>query len=299
MAHHGKGGALAHARQRRRRGHCVVEPHGPLCQMHLDCRSPARTGGSRCRSFRWVKIVLAPRQQPSSHVLKEFSERWQPVSRAGFGGLSVRRGVHREAWATDLDLPPFAVTAEQAAEQAAEVSSKAARSAACTVTHQMPRLISRRLTAGLRPARHPHVRCSPVSSSNPDYCVARLALTYWRNSVSADNLWAEQASEASAWGVGFSVRRGQQGQCIYIVIVSVTPKDPDFALADGGLATSGDAGTLQFQGLATGCKNHISLLSKKNKNKCIWCKYAKMHNKNPKRKVIPNFFLILNGNFTN
>jgi hypothetical protein len=31
----------------------------------------------------------------------------------------------------------------------------------------------------------------------------------------------------------------------------------------------GDAGTFQFQGLLTGCKNHISLLSKKNKNKCI------------------------------
>jgi len=27
----------------------------------------------------------------------------------------------------------------------------------------------------------------------------------------------------------------------------------------------GDAGTFQFQGLVTGCKNHISLLSKKNK----------------------------------
>ena len=69
--------------------------------------------------------------------------------------------------ATDLDLPAFAVTAEQAAEQAAEVSSTAARLAACAVTRQMPRLISRRLTARLRPARHPHVRCSPVSSSNP------------------------------------------------------------------------------------------------------------------------------------
>jgi len=59
--------------------------------------------------------------------------------------------VQREAWATDLDLPAFAVTAEQAAEQAAEVSSTAARSAACAVTHQMPRRISRSLTAGQRP----------------------------------------------------------------------------------------------------------------------------------------------------
>jgi hypothetical protein len=42
--------------------------------------------------------------------------------------------VQREAWATDLDLPAFAVTAEQAAE----VSSTAARSAACAVTRQMP-----------------------------------------------------------------------------------------------------------------------------------------------------------------
>ena len=33
-----------------------------------------------------------------------------------------------KAWATDLDLPAFAVTAEQAAEQAAEFSSTAARS---------------------------------------------------------------------------------------------------------------------------------------------------------------------------
>ena len=42
--------------------------------------------------------------------------------------------VQREAWATDLDLPAFAVTAEQGAE----VSSTAARSAACAVTRQMP-----------------------------------------------------------------------------------------------------------------------------------------------------------------
>ena len=42
--------------------------------------------------------------------------------------------VQCEAWATDLDLPAFAVTAEQAAE----VSSTAARSAACAVTRQMP-----------------------------------------------------------------------------------------------------------------------------------------------------------------
>ena len=28
----------------------------------------------------------------------------------------------------------------------------------------------------------------------------------------------------------------------------------------------------------------------KNKNKCIWCKYAKMHNKNLKRKIISNFW---------
>jgi len=75
---------------------------------------------------------------------------------------------------------------------------------------------------------------------------------------------------------------------------------PDFqGLADGDLATSGDAGTLQFQGLPTGCTNHISLLSKKHKNKCIWCKYAKMQNKNPKRKVILIFFSILYGIFTN
>ena len=105
---------------------------------------------------------------------------------------------------------------------------------------------------------------------------------------------------------------------------------PDFqGLADGGLATSGDAGTLQIsrgsptgawqlqatqahynsrgsptgawqlqatqahsnsRGSPTGCKNHISLLSKKNKNKCIWCKHAKMHHKNPKRKIITNFW---------
>ena len=77
-----------------------------------------------------------------------------------------------------------------------------------------------------------------------------------------------------------------------------------------GLATSGDAGTLQIsrgsltgawqlqatqalshsRGSPTGCKNHISLLSKQNKNKCIWCKYAKMHNKNQKRKIIPIFW---------
>jgi len=74
--------------------------------------------------------------------------------------------------ATDLDLPAFAVTAEQAAEQAAEVSGTAARSAACAVTRQMPRLISRRLTAGLLPARH--LTYEGVTSSNPDYCVARL-----------------------------------------------------------------------------------------------------------------------------
>jgi len=42
--------------------------------------------------------------------------------------------VQREAWATDLDLPAFAVTAEQVAE----VSSTAARSAACAVTRKRP-----------------------------------------------------------------------------------------------------------------------------------------------------------------
>ena len=42
--------------------------------------------------------------------------------------------VQREAWATDLDLPAFAVTAEQVAE----VSIKAARSAACAVTRKRP-----------------------------------------------------------------------------------------------------------------------------------------------------------------
>jgi len=42
--------------------------------------------------------------------------------------------VQCEAWATDLDLPAFAVTAEQAAE----VSSTAARPAACTVTRKRP-----------------------------------------------------------------------------------------------------------------------------------------------------------------
>jgi len=42
--------------------------------------------------------------------------------------------VQRDAWATDLDLPAFAVTAEQAEE----VSSTAARSAACAVTRKRP-----------------------------------------------------------------------------------------------------------------------------------------------------------------
>ena len=48
--------------------------------------------------------------------------------------------------------------------------------------------------------------------------------------------------------------------------------------------------TPTIQGLPTGCTDHISLLSKKNKNKCIWCKYAKMQKKNPKRKVVLIFF---------
>ena len=42
--------------------------------------------------------------------------------------------VEREAWATDLDLPAFVVTAEQAAQ----VSSTVARSAACAVTRTRP-----------------------------------------------------------------------------------------------------------------------------------------------------------------
>jgi len=42
--------------------------------------------------------------------------------------------LQREAWATDLGSPAFAVRAEQASE----VSSTPTRSAAYTVAHQMP-----------------------------------------------------------------------------------------------------------------------------------------------------------------
>jgi len=105
------------------------------CSPVSSSNPPRSAGASQAASSRTV---------PQNSVLHEVST---PLAQ-----WRQRQQLYK--WATDLDLPAFSVTVDQAAEQAAEVSSIAARLAACAATRRMPRLISRRLTARLRLARH-------------------------------------------------------------------------------------------------------------------------------------------------